>query len=161
MTTGKSKIIFHFQFYWKMTEKGKYEWIDHPADEGFRAYGRTLAEAFENAALALNDIVVNVEEVRPEKAVDVEIEARDREALLFDWLDELLYLLDADGLVFSEFEVSELEKIDDGYRLKGTARGEKLDLERHGYGTEVKAITYHMMEIVENDVCSVQVVVDV
>ncbi|MFP4005500.1 MAG: archease [Candidatus Hadarchaeia archaeon] len=144
-----------------MSDEEKYEWIDHPADEGFRAYGNDLNEAFENAALALNDIMVNVGNVEGIEEIKVELEARDREALLFDWLDEFLYYYDSQGLVFSEFEVSELEEIDQGYRLVGKARGEKFDPDKHGYGTGVKAITYHMMEIEENDVCMVQVVVDV
>ena len=139
----------------------KFEWIDHPADTGFRAYGRDIIEAFENAALALTNIIGDTDSIEEKEEVSVEIEAEDLEALLYDWLDNLLYLQGARGLVGGRFEVEKLSKINDGYELRAKLYGEKYDPSKHGPGTEVKAMTYHMMEIDQQpEQCSIQVVVD-
>lgn len=140
----------------------KFEWVDHPADVGFRAYGESLEEAFENAALAITELMVDSDRIEPEEEVSVEIQSEDLEALLFDWLDHFLYLQGAKGFISSEFEVEEISGENGEYRLKGIARGEKYSLQKHGPGSEVKAITYHMMEINQRpDRSSVRVVVDV
>ncbi|KXB00218.1 hypothetical protein AKJ47_00285 [candidate division MSBL1 archaeon SCGC-AAA261G05] len=140
----------------------KFEWIEHPSDMGFRAYGENLAEAFENAALALSGILVDVGKVGQKGELEVELEAEDEKALLYDWLEYFLYLFSAESLIASRFEVSEIVEEEDHYKLKAKAWGEKLDPERHELRTEVKAITYHMMEVKrEEDRCSVQVIVDI
>lgn len=140
----------------------KFEWIDHPSDIGFRAYGEDLAEAFENAALALTEIMANADKVEAKGEISIELEAEDREALLYDWLDLLLYLHGAEGLIASKFEVEKLFEKNDEYQLKARVWGEEFDPERHEPGTEVKAMTYHMMEInCGPEKSSVQVVVDI
>jgi SHS2 domain-containing protein len=139
----------------------KFEWVEHPSDIGFRAYGKTLAQAFENAALALFEIMVDTSKVEPRERVEIELEAEDEQALLYDWLDRLLYFRDARGLVLSRFEV-ELSTSRGGLRLRARAWGERFDPARHPERTAVKAMTYHMMRIeVENDRCMVQAVVDI
>lgn len=140
----------------------KFEWVDHPADVGFRAYGTNLEEAFENAALALSEIMADTEKVKSEMDFSIDIEAEDLEALLFDWLDHFLYLMDTERFISSRFEVKNIRSEDEGFSLSGRAWGEKYDSNRHGPGSGVKAITYHMMEIEETeDGYVVQVVVDV
>ncbi|KXA92692.1 hypothetical protein AKJ64_02485 [candidate division MSBL1 archaeon SCGC-AAA259E17] len=140
----------------------KFEWVDHPSDIGFRAYGKSLEEAFENAALALTEIMADADKVKPEGEISIELQAEDREALLFDWLDFFLYLQDAEDLISSKFEVESITEENEGFKLKARAWGEKYDPDRHGAGTEVKAVTYHMMEIeCGPDRFSVQVIVDI
>ncbi|KXB01068.1 hypothetical protein AKJ41_02820 [candidate division MSBL1 archaeon SCGC-AAA259O05] len=140
----------------------KFEWVDHPSDIGFRAYGKSLEKAFENAALALTEIMADADKVKPEGEISIELQAEDREALLFDWLDFFLYLQDAEDLISSKFEVESITEENEGFKLKARAWGEKYDPDRHGAGTEVKAVTYHMMEIeCGPDRFSVQVVVDI
>ena len=140
----------------------KFEWIDHPADIGFRAYGKSLADAFENAALALTNIIGVTDNIDEKEEVFVELEAEDVEALLYEWLDHLIYLQGARRIVGGRFEVKELSKVKEGYELKAKLWGEEYDPAKHGPGTEVKAMTYHMMEInQEPERCSVQVVVDI
>lgn len=140
----------------------RFEWVEHPSDIGFRAYGRDLAKAFENAALAFFEVMVDTGKVEPREEVEVELEAEDEKALLYDWLERFLYLHDAQGLVMSKFKVEKLSRADGGFRIKARAWGERLDAKRHETRTAVKAITYHMMEIKrEKGRCSVQAVVDV
>jgi len=140
----------------------KFEWIDHPADTGFRAYGQTLEESFENAGLALTEIYADSERVTPEQEVEISLSSEDLKALLYDWLDELIYLHDGKDFIASEFSLDEILEFEKGYELSGVVRGEEYDSDKHGQRTEVKAMTYHMMEIEkEGDLFSVQVVVDI
>jgi SHS2 domain-containing protein len=124
----------------------RFEWVEHPSDIGFRAYGRDLAEAFENAALALFEVMVDTSRVEPREEVEVELEAEDEKALLHDWLGRLLYLRDAEDLLLSDFRV-EIREEGGRWRLKGKARGERFDPSRHPERTAVKAVTYHLMEV--------------
>jgi len=139
----------------------RFEWVEHPSDIGFRAYGRDLAEAFENAALALFEIMVDTSKVEPREEVKVELEAEDEGALLYDWLDRLIYLHDSKNMVMSKFKVT-ISHIEGGFRLDAQARGERFDPKKHPERTAVKAMTYHMMEIRrQKNHCSVQAVVDI
>jgi SHS2 domain-containing protein len=139
----------------------RFEWIEHPSDVGFRAYGRDLAQAFENAAVALFEIMVDTSKVKSKKEVELEISAEDEGGLLYDWLDRLISLHDSQNLVFSRFQV-EISKTAEGLKLKARVRGEHFDPSKHDARTAVKAMTYHMMEIKhELGRCSVQAVVDI
>jgi SHS2 domain-containing protein len=139
----------------------RFEWVEHPSDVGFRAYGRDLPEAFENAALALFEVMVDTSEVGPREEVKVELEAEDEEALLYDWLDRLIYLHDSKDMVMSKFMVT-ISRIKGGFKLNAQAWGERFDPKKHPERTAVKAMTYHMMEIKhEKNRCSVQAVVDI
>lgn len=111
-------------------------------DAVIEAHGDSLEEAFENAAKGLNDTMIDLKTVRPEREVRISASGHDLHSLLFDWLDKVMLLLVADRIVLSEFSV----KID-GYSLEGVAKGERLDLDRHRYKVEIKAVTYHEMEI--------------
>ena len=140
----------------------KFEWVDHPSDIGFRAYGKTLEEAFGNAGLAMFEVMVDTKKVRPREEVAVELEAEDEKALLYDWLAHLLYLHGSRDMVFSKFEVGEISEVDGGFMLRATVRGEQFDPERHETRTEIKAVTYHLMEIERSaERCSVQTIVDI
>jgi SHS2 domain-containing protein len=123
-----------------------YETFDHEADIGIRGFGATIAEAFENAAVALYSVMVNVDRVRPEERRMVTVSAPDSELLLVEWLNALLSQSDIDRMVFSKFDV----KIN-GTSLTGTAWGEMLDRERHQAHVEVKGATYHMLSVQERD----------
>lgn len=133
----------------------KYEIIDHTADVAIRTSGSSLDEAFANAAYAMFDIMADAGSIEPKGEVMVEIEANDLGQLLVDWLSELLYLCDVDDVLFSEFEI----KIS-GNSLTAKARGEKIDAEKHGLKTDIKAVTYHMLEVNEKEK-SVQVLFDI
>lgn len=124
-------------------EKKRYEQIDHTADVGFKAYGSTLKELFENAAFALFSIMFNLETVAVKESRRFHVESTDLQALLVDWLSELNFLFYTEGLVFKEFTVSEVSD----RSLEAEARGEPYDPERHEIFTEIKAITYHGLEI--------------
>jgi SHS2 domain-containing protein len=124
----------------------KWEHYEHTADMGVRGFGSTLEEAFEAVALGLFDVMVDVGKVEPRECREVEVEEEDLEALLYSFLEELLVLYDMEGIVFGDVKVR-IEKTDNGYRLRARACGEPLNLKKHNPKEEVKAITYHEMEI--------------
>jgi len=121
-----------------------YELIDHTADVGIKAYGKTLSEAFENAAKGMFDIITDNSEIESVGQYDLELEAPDLEQLLVDWLSELLYLNSARNQVFGFFKIELDEK---NKKLKAKVFGEKFDLSKHKIGAEIKAVTYHMLEV--------------
>jgi protein archease len=115
-------------------------------DAVIEAYGITLEQAFENAAKGLIDTMIDLKTVRPEKEIKFSAKGHDLYSLLFDWLDKVMLLLVADRKAVSQFSIK-IKQHNSGYSLKGTARGEPLDLDRHRYKVEIKAVTYHEMEI--------------
>ena len=115
-----------------------YERLDHTADAFVRCTGKTLEECFENAAYALFDQTVDLRTVSPIEKIHVETIGDTAEERLFNFLDELLFLC--------EFKV-----IFEDDRVICDAVGERLDFDKHITRTEVKAVTYHMLEVDENE----------
>jgi SHS2 domain-containing protein len=124
---------------------GGYKYLDHMTDAVIEAYGSTLEEAFENAAKGLNDTMIDVKSVTPDREIKIKAEGHDLHELFFDWLNNVMLLLVADGIVMSEFVVR--FKKNSIYTVEGVAKGEKLDLSKHHYKVEIKAVTYHEMQV--------------
>ena len=138
-----------------------YEYLPHPADVRFRAYGATLEEVFEQAAHAMFGVIIHTSTLEPKRSVEIELESEGLENLLYDYLSELLYLFEVEEIVFGQFRVDSIEKADGSYILHGQASGENLDLERHSFETEVKAVTYHLLKVTkEKGGYSAHVIVD-
>jgi len=137
----------------------KFEYFEVTADAGYWAYGSTLEEAFENAALAMFELMTDTKKVSPKKEKKIKIEAEDEISLLHDWLDELLFLMDTEFLFFSKFKVN-IRK-NRLYRLEGKALGDHINPNIHEIRDEVKAVTYHLMDVLrENNHYKVRVIVD-
>ncbi len=115
------------------------------ADAAFEVKGKTLEELFRDAAIATFEVMADTGTVKPEVTREIELKNEDVGDLLFDWLSELVYLKDADGLIFSRFDVS-IRK-NDACELKATASGEPIDQRKHSLRSDVKAVTYHMFEV--------------
>ncbi|MFP4116746.1 MAG: archease [Candidatus Aenigmatarchaeota archaeon] len=120
------------------------------ADIAYRAYGETLEEMYESAALGLFDIITDIEDVNTLQTDLITVSAEDREALLLDFLNELLYRWDVDKVLFSKFSC-DLQTKDGSLELSANCEGEKFDAERHENRVEVKAVTYFGMEIQEEE----------
>ena len=135
----------------------QYETFEHEADIGVRGFGSTMEEAFENAAVALYSVMVNITRISPAETRTVSVNAPDHELLLVEWLNALLSISDVERMVFRKFEVKM-----NGVELSGTAWGEKLDHDRHEPKVEVKGATYHMLSVTkQNKRYVAQCVVDV
>jgi SHS2 domain-containing protein len=119
-----------------------WEHFAHEADLGVRGRGRTLAEAFEQTALALAAAVVEPSTVRPTETAEIRCEAPDAELLLVDWLNGIIYEMTTNRRCFARFNVET-----DGSRLVGRAAGERLDPTRHDPGVEPKGATYTALRV--------------
>jgi len=121
----------------------RFEVIDHTADMGIRAYGRDLAELFTNAAYGMASLTTDLEKVSPKDSQVISLEAQNREELLVYWLNEILFLFASKNMLFSKFEIIEI----DDKHLKARIFGEEFDSTRHEIETEFKAATYHGLKI--------------
>lgn len=137
----------------------KFEFFDVTADIGFYAYGNNLNEAFENAGLALFNIISKTEYIESITSKSFEITSEDKVSLLYDFLEELLFLHEIEFMLFSQFKVT-INKTDDGYHLNATIEGEGINWDKHYRGDEVKAITFHKMNIIEKDIVKLSAIVD-
>jgi SHS2 domain-containing protein len=135
-----------------------YELIDHTADIGVKAYGKNLSDAFAHAAKAMFDIITDSSEIENKGSYHIELSSDDLEQLVVDWLSELLFLQGAENLVFGSFDVDVDEE---KFSLSAEVAGEPFDREKHQIGMEIKAVTYHMLEVRKNDLCIVKVLFDI
>ena len=134
----------------------RFRLIEHTADVGLIAYGGTLAEAFANAAYGLFSIIAELKTVKETESRQLELSEEDPEALLFEWLNSLIYLFDVEMILFKRFDVRDF----DGRGLKAICYGEKCDPSRHHLKIGVKAATYHMLKV-DREKNQVQVIFDV
>lgn len=132
-----------------MTDGASFEFLEHTADAYVAAYGKDLAEAFESAAVAMFDVMTEVEKVKAEVEDYVEVVAEDEYALLYSWLEDLLVKSDINEMLYSKFKISTINKTSDGFRLKARIWGERFNPEKHPQKIGVKAVTYHRMEILK------------
>ena len=133
----------------------RYVLVDHTADMMVRAFGETLEECFANSGYALFDQTVDLSGIGTSEETDIRVSGIDDEDRLYSFLSELLFIEDCDNLILKEFDVRF-----EGDDVVCHARGETLDRTRHRVRSEVKAVTYHMMEI-DRDTPSVTVLFDV
>ncbi len=135
----------------------EFEILDHTADVGIIAYGADLKQAFANAAKGLFSLITRLGDVEEVLHRDIELTAADAESLLVDWLNELVYYFDAEGILFKRFDIFELNNS----HLKARGYGEKADSAKHELKTGVKGTTYHMLKIEKNNGYRVQVLFDI
>ncbi|XP_074599596.1 protein archease isoform X2 [Brevipalpus obovatus] len=129
----------------------KYEYLDHTADVQIHAWGETLKEAFEQAAIALGGYMTNLDTVKVEKVALLEAEGEDLVSLLYKWLDEVLFLFCAEPfLVIRNVIITEFDETN--FKIKARCGGEAFDLNKHPQGTEIKAITYSNMQVHDKEV---------
>ena len=121
-----------------------WEHFEHEADIGVRGCGPTAADAFEQAAIAMTAVITDPANINPVEEADIECEGPDMELLLPDWLNAILFEMSTRGMLFGEFKV----RFNEG-KLFGTAKGERVDIERHRPTVEVKAATYTALKVTQ------------
>ncbi len=119
-----------------------FNFLPHTSDIKFEATGKDLNELFASSAEAFFSAMVSIEKVEPVIEKKIELEAQDLSQLMHDWLEELLYLFDAEFLVFSKFDVNVK-----GNSLSAKVRGERFDRARHEPSAGVKAVTYNELDV--------------
>jgi SHS2 domain-containing protein len=120
-----------------------FEIIDHTADIGIAAWGDTIPELFTNAALGMFSLILETDINGESEQYKIELRSPDRESLLVDWLNELLFLFSTKNLVFKRFTFDLLSETD----LTATCIGDKVNLHKEIMQREIKAATYHMLSI--------------
>jgi len=136
--------------------RGRYEFLEHTADVLFRAYGNNLNELFENSAEALESVMIDLSNIALKDIKHIKLSSDTYENLLFDWLSTILILFDVEYFAIRQFNVNIKET-----SLTADCSGEKIDTRKHKLKVEVKAVTYHELEIAQDDVYHVNVTLDV
>jgi len=123
----------------------RYKSLEHAGDIRIKVYGNSLKELFTNAGYALFDIITDADKIKSELAETVEVSGIDREELLVNWLSELNYLFITESKIFNKFEIERLTDTE----LTATILGEKFNPHHHQFKNEIKAVTFHELEIVQ------------
>ena len=136
----------------------QFEILDHTADISIKAYGKSEKELFENAAIGMFNILADLEGITTSTELDIKAEAVDKEELLIEWLDELLYNFYTKHIIFCEFNITKLTDKGLNARIKGRFVGEN----KNRLKSEIKAATRHNLKILKKDgIYEVQIVFDV
>lgn len=138
------------------TVSAGYEFFEHTADVGIRAWGGSLEEAFAQAAVGLVANMVDVSQAKVTGAQQLDVEAESDERLLYRFLEEVLYLFETRLWVVTRAHVA----FPAPGRLHAELEGEDYDAARHGHVHEIKAITYHDLRV-QSDPPRVEVIVDI
>ena len=127
----------------------KYPFLEHmaTADVVFEAVGKTLEELFLACALATTESMVDISLVEEKVEKRIQLENFDVEKLLFEWLEELVFLKDSDQIVFKNFDIS----IEKGFKLNAILKGEANDINKHEPRNDVKAVTMHQFKVEETE----------
>lgn len=136
-------------------ERG-FEFFEHTADVGIRAWGPTMDAAFAEAARGLVANMIDTSQAREVGEARLEVEAETLERLLFRFLEEVLFLFETERWVITSADVA----LTGETRLVATLRGEAYEAARHGHVHEIKAITFHGLAI-RRDPPEVRVIVDI
>jgi len=137
----------------------KFKYLQHTADAKFRAFGKTLEEAFCNAALAMVTLMWDPEEIKAVIEFKLCVTGRDEKQLLVNFLEDILFRMDTKMFLLKTVEKISFVQENNQLTLKAVLGGDTFS-ERYETFGEVKAITYNEMEIVKNHSVMVQVVVD-
>jgi SHS2 domain-containing protein len=137
----------------------KFKFFEHTADAKFQAYGKNMEEAFSNAALAMFSIITDTKKINKEVEKEIKAKGTDLKSLLYNFLEELLFLLDTDNFLLNKIEKITIKEINNKFKLDSIAIGDKAD--KYETSGDIKAVTYNEMEIKENGEVMVQVVVDI
>jgi SHS2 domain-containing protein len=129
-----------------MTVKKDFEIIEHTADAGVRSYGETLEEAFVNIARGMTSLIVRPETIKENICREINISAPDRETLMVEWLNELIYYFDTENIVFKKFDIVHLTSSE----IKVRCFGERIDRTIHEVERGIKAATYYMLKVERN-----------
>ena len=120
----------------------EFELLEHTSDIGVLGRGNTREEALIAVSKGLVTILVDPAPFQPAQERYFKAPGSDEAAQVVNWLNEILFFFDTEGMVFVEFSIDSWTSSE----ITGRARGERFDVERHEFRTAVKAATYHQFE---------------
>ncbi len=127
---------------------GKFDFLEHTADVYVRAHGKTMEEAYENAALSMFETITDTDKIAPTQEDSLEVEAEDQYALLYNWLEALLVKSETLDMLYSKFQIIGWKETAEKFMFKAKIWGEKFNPQKHPQKVAVKAVTYHRMVII-------------
>ena len=141
---------------------GKFEFLEHTADVYVRAYGRTMEEAYENAALSMFETITDSKKIAQTQEETLDVEAEDQYALLYNWLEALLVKSETQNMLYSKFQIQNWKETADTFKFSAKIWGEKFDPAKHPQKVAVKAITYHRMVVIkEKESVTLEFILDI
>lgn len=138
---------------------GGYKFLDYMSDAYIEAWGDSLEEAFAYAAAGFYDTMINYDSIEAHIKEDITVEGHDIQELLYNWIEELIYIFETKGMIFKKFYIK-IYRDDDRWVLNGELLGERYSKAKHGSKTHVKAVTYHAMEIEMRDGARIRYILD-
>ncbi len=136
----------------------RFKYLDHTADVKFQAFGKDLEEAFSNVILATTNVLTDVDKIFGKIEKNIEIKAKTKESLLFDLVNDLIFLLDTDFFITAKVENLKITKINDEFQLTAKLLGDNCN--NYNLTGDIKAPTYNFMFIKEEDTTTIQMVLD-
>ncbi len=133
---------------------GTYRLIDHTADIGISVEGKGLKDLFATAAYAMSSQMFNLSKIKGTETKKIKLEGVDKEDLLVRWLNELLFLCE-EGYIFKDFQIENLKETS----LNASLKGDKVDFSKNPLKLQIKAATYHQLEIKKADSGNLQTTV--
>ena len=124
-----------------------YKLLDHATDAIIEVKAKDLDEAFTVAGQAVADITIDTKSVSEKQEWNIAASGEDLRYLLFNWLEAVIYQLITDGFAIARIQAKVIKN--GGYSIEATTYGEPIDLKKHGFKVEIKAPTFHLMEIIE------------
>ncbi len=134
----------------------RFEFFEHTADIKLRAYGKNLEEAFKNVALAMYQSMTDIDKISPKVKKKIEIKSHSEEALLYDFLDELIFITDTEDFLLHDIEKINIKNLE----LTATLIGD-VEIKKYDVHTHIKAATYSEMSIKKEQIITIQVVLDI
>jgi SHS2 domain-containing protein len=123
-----------------------FEYIEHTADAGMRVRGDTLESLFNHAAQGLFEMIAVVDTIDETTSIDVNITADSVEMLFVKWLDELIFRHETDEIFFKRANIQHINTTE----LSAHVYGEPTNFDKHVVYTEIKAVTYHQLYVIQN-----------
>ena len=131
--------------------------FEHTADAGIHVESESLSNAFHELSLAFTEVVTGGELPDKQTSFKVDLESTDLDSLLINYISHLIYLFDTENFLVSSATLIVETKFP---KLSGILYGDFYDENKHGYGVEIKAVSYHMLEILEGPPAKIVVVLD-
>lgn len=145
-----------------MDERKKYVFLEHTADVYISSFGKNINEAFENAAVAMFEVMTETKKIEPRIEDSIAVKGIDKYALLYNWLEALLVNFETKNILYSKFKIISFRKTPTLYTLIAKIWGETFNPKKHLQKVGVKAVTYHRMKIKEKpDKVTLEFILDI
>lgn len=122
-----------------------YRYLEHMTDAFIEVTGDSLEEAFANAGMSVVDTIVDIKSIEEKTEKIIRVSGNDLNNLLYSWLEEIIILTITEGFVAKRFSVRLVKN--GNYKITASAFGEEINFEKHHFKVEIKAPTFHLMEI--------------